>query len=249
MNNLNELREKLIRQGYIVDIDPICNIVVMGDHIFSERVLLTALLKCNDEIKTRILRDVELHDFTYGWRLIFEWVSQSLKETNKVEVAELYRKMESYVRSHDLQSYKTFLDQVLKTETPNLETLQQAITQARQEHSAKLDLESERVILAALINGNAEMQAQAVSEINVETDIQHLVHEVIFEWVKELLQLKGRVDHTDLYQAMERYVTDQILPTYTALLDHVISIDTPDDTTIDHSISWIHKTRRKGHVD
>lgn len=134
-------------QNLLLDADVIRERVMGGDAVFAQRVLVTALIKGDEKIRTDILDKLQgEHFFSSVFALLFRWVSQELVTKDQVEEYELYQKMERHVRnqlaapptpgygeSHDtveeiLPGYLAPIDHVLAIEMPDEEVIDKAIS-------------------------------------------------------------------------------------------------------------------------
>jgi hypothetical protein len=72
--------------------------------------------------------------------------------------------------------------------------------------------------------------------------------QLVFEWIIQELHSRGWVDEVELYQKMEAYVRDNVLPEYWDLVDQILAIETPDTETVNRAIMLLQR-RRLGQVD
>ncbi len=156
------LRHKALERGQIIDIESIGALVRRGEIVFSRRILLSALIECNDDVRRQILEQVTDENFPESWfRVIFETTLISAKIDGKVNKDELYRAMEHHVRDHwpskpetdaksglsaedVLPGYLAVIDHILAIEMPNKELIEMAIlnvhrfSEWRKQRDAKL---------------------------------------------------------------------------------------------------------------
>jgi hypothetical protein len=95
---------------------------------FSQRVILAALMKCDDETQSRILDELgESHFEHLTLARMFEWIKDSLQTEGRVDESSLYQRMKDYVAQHVLPGYMATIDHILAIETPDTKTIDQAI--------------------------------------------------------------------------------------------------------------------------
>lgn len=88
-------------RGLVTDLETIRYRVSRGDFVFAQRVVLTALAKCGDEIRGQVLENLNVQHFTLvPFDQIFEWMSESVRNRGVVIEEDLYRLMEEDVRRH-----------------------------------------------------------------------------------------------------------------------------------------------------
>jgi hypothetical protein len=143
------LRHKALERWQIIDIESIGELVRRGEIVFSRRILLSALIECNDDVRRQILEQVTDENFPESWfRVIFETTLISAKIDGKVNKDELYRAMEHHVRDHwpskretdaksglsaedVLPGYLAVIDHILAIEMPDKELIEMAILNVR----------------------------------------------------------------------------------------------------------------------
>ena len=153
MVDFDKIQARVKERGQIVDMYTISGLVFRGDITFVERVLLTALLKSERQVKERILSQISSEHFGMYWfALLFDWIAEQLQLESRVDEATLYRKMETYVsehwksasdstldRSQDstvdmLVGYLAVIDHIIAIETPDEETVDKAILWIREHY-------------------------------------------------------------------------------------------------------------------
>jgi hypothetical protein len=232
----------------LTDRDSIRERVLRGDAAYAIRVLLTALIKGDDEIRKRILEEIDQEDFNLpALDVIFDAIYQSLQAKGKVDEGYLYHKMEDYVGTQLVASEIAFIDRVLASELPNNETLNRAIAVLQKAHAGEeltineSFIDSERVVVVALIKGDKQSQSHILKEMSVgyfDASIDR-----IFEWARQLLRTEEKVDKEALYQKGKNYVISKVMPGYIAPINHILAIDMPDGEMIDKAIACL-KNRR-----
>ena len=138
------LRRKALERGQIIDIESIGEMVRRGEIVFSRRIVLSALIDCDDDVRRHILDQVTAESFPESWfRIIFETTLISAKTGGKVSKGELYRAMERHVRDHwpskpevdksglsaedVLPGFLAVIDHILAIEMPDKELIDMAI--------------------------------------------------------------------------------------------------------------------------
>jgi replicative DNA helicase len=247
MIDVDSIREKVLRRGQIIDRHTIRDRVFRRDISFSDRVVLTALIKCDVKIRDRLLKELSPEYFGRSlFSLIFEWIIQSLRSKGEVDKVELYQRIDDYVRNHVMPEDMAFIDQLLTIETPDEETVDRAITCLQKLHAGQIKFGthneeiqfSQRVVLTALIKCDAAIRQRILKEMNPE-HFPHLTLALMFEWASQLLHAKDKLDAEELYRKTEDYVWNQVRPGYTAVLDHLLAIETPDEETVERAIALL----------
>jgi hypothetical protein len=235
--------------GMLIDTDAIRWRVSRGDSVFSQRILLTALIKGDDQTRNRILRELTREHFgQHLLGLVYEWVVRELRSSGQVCFTELYQQVESYVVSRVLPKDLAFVGEVVAIALPNADAVDKAIMWLQKRRAGQVDFAShaeelqfsQRVILAALMKCGDETQSRILDALG-ESHFEDLTLARMFEWIKDSLKTEGRVDESSLYHRMEDYVTRQVLPGYMATIDHILAIEAPDIKTIDQAIVWLQK--------
>jgi hypothetical protein len=238
--DIDAILTRALSLGMLTDMKALRERVLGGEWISSSWLLLTALIKGEDNVKERILNAVGKEHFSHMADMqddIFEWITHSLRSRGSVDIVELYQNMEAYVRDQVLLEHKDILNQILTVGTPGVEEVNRVLAALKQQKSSYADLPSERIILAALIKGSFETRKRVLNTIDSDKDIRSLTHSDIFGWIMELLQMKGRANEMEVYQAMERYVFNRLAPVYIGHIDHLLAIDIPDTELIDKAIA------------
>ncbi len=88
------------RYGLLTDAATIRRRVFAGDHSFAMRVVLTALIKCDHELRAQIFAELLPEDFSLpAFDLLFERIRDQLQHGDTVDRNDLERRMEAHVRS------------------------------------------------------------------------------------------------------------------------------------------------------
>lgn len=103
-------------------------IILGGNSIYAQRVLLTALLKSDEKIKRYILQQVRTEHFTFSrYNRIFHAIEQSIQECNKIDSSYLPKKIEIAIRQEwttEVESRnETTVDDELKRDLRTLNEL------------------------------------------------------------------------------------------------------------------------------
>jgi len=138
---IERARARAIESGHITDMQVIRDRVFRRDLPFSERVVLTALVKGDENTRGKILRELESEQFGLAFfDLVFEWITSSLRSKGTIYVPDLYHQMENFVRSqwdaersgHSVEEvlpgFTAIIDHVLAIEPPDAETIDKAIS-------------------------------------------------------------------------------------------------------------------------
>jgi hypothetical protein len=120
---------------------------------------------------------------------------------------------------------------------------------------------SERVVLTALVKGDENTRERILQELKPE-QFGLAFSDLVFQWMASALRIKGTIDVADLYHQMENFVrsqwdadrsgysVEQVLPGFTAIIDHVLAIEAPDPETVEKAIALIQESHawRKNHL-
>ncbi len=249
MVDIDVIRKRALSYDLILDMETIRYRVSRGDVTFSQRILLTALIKCENEVKNHIMKAVNVEHFGMTpWQFVFEWIIQELHSRGWVDEVELYQKMESYVRDNVLSEYEEIVDQILAIEISDTETVSRAIMLLQKRHAGQVDLvqhseklhHSERVILAALIKGDDHIRPRILSEIG-EDYFESYSLWFMFGAINQLLKMEDKVEKSAWRGKVRDLVFNHVLLNHTACIDHILAIETPDEKTISKAIAWLHK--------
>ncbi|MEO0249403.1 MAG: hypothetical protein ABIN58_07645 [candidate division WOR-3 bacterium] len=153
MIHIDAIRKRVFLEGMIIDMDTIRKRVIHGDTVFSQRILLTALIKGDSKTREWILEELGPEHFGQAhFRHIFEWITRALQQKGGVDAAELYQEMESHVHNHwrsasdpdydrsqysvedVLPGYMAVIDHLLAIETPDPETIGKAVAWLQKGH-------------------------------------------------------------------------------------------------------------------
>ena len=137
--------------GRIVDMAEIRRRVFGRDTVFSQRVVLTALIKGGHDVQGKILARLGPEDWTFFWfRLVFDAAVEMLRSKGRVDTDGLYESMRAHVyrnwpSSLDPQrdaaeysaeevmpGYTGIIDHLLELEMPDEDLLDVAIAQVQQ---------------------------------------------------------------------------------------------------------------------
>ncbi len=242
--DMQAIRERFSEQGTIFDLETIRYRVMRGDVVFSQRVLLTALIKYNHDQRENLIQQLG-RDYFGNFDRLFDWIVLAPEDENGVDVDYLYEKTWSHIRTQTIPEYITFVDQILAIDMPEPEALADAVTYLQQLRlgMAKVRQEStdvERLVIVALIKGEQKTQQRILDRLSTE-HFQHLVFSAMFEWTADLLKCKDKVEKEDLHDQATKYVLDRISPGFTSLIDHLLMIDVPDIQIVENALAVVKK--------
>ncbi|MDM8532681.1 hypothetical protein QUF63_16085 [Anaerolineales bacterium HSG25] len=232
----------------LTDLNIIQSRIIRGDTVFAMRIVLTALLKGNTDIRTSIFKAFTVDDFKLpAFDLIFSWLNNSWQTTGQIDSIQLYQNMENYVRTEVVASQIAFTDRLLIKPLPNPDETAWAIIRIREEDNNDSPIlgaryyEATDIVIVALLKGDRPTQTQILNQLSSDDFDVNL--DCLFEWVEQLLPTEGHLKRKSLHAKAEQYVIEQILPGYIAPIDHLMAIDMPDETTVKQAIICLQNAR------
>ena len=254
MTDLDAIRLRALANGQLIDMDVISRRVRGGDSVFAGRVLITALIKSNDEVRNRVLEILRPEDMLYGYRQVFDWSVESLRVNGCVEPATLYQRMQDYVHTVVGAGYHEWLARMLAFGEPTVEEVAGTVSWIRQRDADEHPYNSAdsaghyTTILAILARGRAEARQQMLSELEEaqarDVDLRGPLGWALYlAWAIELCQTRGQVDKESMEQKVEEYLSGPMMRNMTAVIDYVLALDEPSPELLEAALACVLRYR------
>lgn len=215
-------------------------------HQDQRQITLAAFLKGDDQLRKQIAATL-IPDQFFGWDWLYELMLQLFNSTGKLAIEDLYTKTKDMVRGH-LPAHLSTIDTIFAVELSDEQAVNDAMSLLLSDEPRTFDRQdwAEETLLAAMLKGTAEIQAQILLH-DYSEDFEDFDRANLMKWATELYSSKGSVLKEDLTRRMEEYMLTNILASYTIRIDHLRETEMPDKDSLDAAILWVeqHQIRRK----
>jgi hypothetical protein len=214
-------------------------------HRDAERIVLTAFLKDESEVRDRIASTLTPNQL-FGWGWVYELMLQLIESKGYLKIEDLYAKTRDMVYSH-LPAHLEVIEDAFAIELPDEEAVNDAMSLLVSDERRTTDAQdwAEKITLAAILKGSSEIRARLLVG-NYSEYFEHFDRASLMKWAEELLRAKGIILKEDLIHRMEEYISTNIMASYTIRIDQLRETEIPNEASLTAAISWLEQHQRKG---